>query len=117
MRRCSVTVAQLLNNLDAKLLSGKNGLNKMITGFYIGDMLSWVMANAKEGQAWITIQTNINVVAVGIMTDISCIIIAESAEVSPDTLIKAEEEDIPILHSSLTAYQIAVKCAGVEANG
>lgn len=112
-----MTVAQLLNNLDVKLLSGKNGLNKKITGFYIGDMLSWVMAKAEEGQAWITIQTNINVVAVGVMTDISCIIIADNAEVPPDTLIKAEEEDIPILQTSLSAYQIAIKCAGVDAHG
>jgi len=112
-----VTVAQLLNNLDVKLLSGKNDLNKKITGFYIGDMLSWVMAKAEEGQAWITIQTNLNVVAVSVMTDISCIIIADNAEVPPDTLIKAEEEGIPILQTSLSAYQIAIKCAGVDAHG
>lgn len=110
-------VCQLVDDLDLKLLSGKSGLNKMITGFYIGDMLSWVMAKAEEGQAWITIQTNINVVAVGVMIDISCIIVAEDAEVPHDTLEKADEEGIPILQTSLTAYQIAAKCAGVGSNG
>ena len=109
-------VSQLLEKMDLKLLSGKNGLDKRITGFYIGDMLSWVMSKAEEGQAWITIQTNINVIAVGVMTDISCIIVAENAEVPHETLVKSDEEGIPVLQSSLTAYEIAVKCAGVELN-
>lgn len=110
-------VSQLLDHLGLNLLCGKKNLDRTITGFYVGDMLSWVMAKADEGQAWITIQTNINVVAVGVMTDISCIIVAENAEVPHDTLVKAEEEGIPILQSSLTAYQIAVKCAGADPNG
>jgi len=109
-----VTVYQLINKLDLTLLTGEMHLDKKITGFYIGDMLSWVMANAEEGQAWITIQSNINVVAVGVMTDISCIIVAENADVPPETLEKAEEEGIPILHTTSTAYQIATKCAGAE---
>ena len=109
-------VSQLLDNLDATLLSGKNGLDKMVTGFYIGDMLSWVMANAEEGQAWITIQTNINVIAVAVMTDISCVIVAENAEVPHETLVKSDEENIPILQSALTAFEITVQCAGVESD-
>ena len=35
-----------------------------IGGVYIGDLLSWVMGRAKADDAWITIMTNINVVAV-----------------------------------------------------
>lgn len=109
-------VFQLLDNLDVTLLSGKDGLDKMITGFYVGDMLSWVMAKAEEGQAWITIQTNINVIAVAVMTEVSCIIVAENAEIPHETLVKSDEEGIPILQSSHTAFEIAVKCAGVESD-
>lgn len=111
-----MTVAMLLEKTNAKLLAGKKGVDKKITGFYVGDMLSWVMANAEEGQAWITIQTNINVIAVSIMTDISCVIVAENAEVPADTLHKADEEGIPIIQTSLSAYQMALLCAGAFIN-
>ena len=35
-----------------------------ISGVYIGDLLSWVMGRAKADDAWITIMSNINIVAV-----------------------------------------------------
>ena len=111
-----MTVAELMDQLDLKLLAGKDGMYNKITGFYVGDLLSWVMTKCEEGQAWITIQTNINIIAVAILTDISCVIVAENAEVPVETLQKSSEEGIPVLQTSLTAYQIAVKCAGVESH-
>ena len=38
--------------------------DREISGVYIGDLLSWVMGRAKAGDAWITIMSNINIVAV-----------------------------------------------------
>ena len=35
-----------------------------ILGGYAGDLLSWVMGRAKEGDAWVTIMSNVNIVAV-----------------------------------------------------
>lgn len=107
-------VAQLMNQLDLKLLAGQEGVSKKVTGFYTGDLLSWVMIKAEKGQAWITIQTNINVIAVAVLSDISCIIVAESAAVPDDTLQKSNEKHIPVLQTPLTAYQIAVQCAGLD---
>ena len=50
---------------------------KKIDGVYIGDLLSWVMGRAKADDAWITIMTNINVVAVASLADTACIVLAE----------------------------------------
>ena len=35
-----------------------------IEGGYCGDLLSWVMGRADSGSAWVTIMSNINIVAV-----------------------------------------------------
>ena len=35
-----------------------------VQGGYAGDLLSWVMGRVPEGAAWVTIMTNVNVVAV-----------------------------------------------------
>ena len=79
-----------------------------ITGVYIGDLLSWVMGRASENDAWITIMSNINIVAVASLTDVSCIILAEGVSLSEDIIKTAESKGINILSSELDAYDIAV---------
>ena len=46
-----------------------------ISGAYCGDLLSWVMGHAQSGDAWITIMSNINTVAVASLADVSCIVL------------------------------------------
>lgn len=100
----------LVDNLKLEVVSNDMGLeNISIKGVYIGDLLSWVMANIKEGDAWITIQTHLNIVAVAALGEASCIIIPEGAKIDNDTINKAVEQKIPILKSNLTAYDLAVR--------
>ena len=40
-----------------------------VTGGYTGDLLSWVMGRAESGDAWLTIMSNQNVVAVASLAD------------------------------------------------
>ena len=80
---------------------------RIIKDVYIGDLLSWVMGKAPADCAWITIQAHINIVAVAVLVEASCIIIAENASVDEDTIAKANEENLPILITKLTAYQVA----------
>ena len=58
-----------------------------ISGGYVGDLLSWVMGRAECGQLWVTIMTNINILAVASLAGVSAIVIAEGAEVSKGILL------------------------------
>lgn len=107
----NITVKQASDRLGFKFAAGKNEEDKQITGVYICDLLSWVMGNAAEGSAWITIQGHINIVAVALLAGISCIIIAEGGDVDVATIEKADEEGVMILTSDLPAYEIARKFA------
>lgn len=78
-----------------------------VNGAYIGDLLSVVMANAREGNIWITIQTHLNIIAVASLVGLSSIIISEGMEIDKDTVEKAEEIGMPLLRSQLTSYDIA----------
>lgn len=89
----------LLNNADF-------GEKEIKTG-YISDLLSWVMAHAKTDCAWITIQTHVNIIAVATLLEIACIIIPEDEKVTEDTLTKANDENLPIISTPLTAYEAA----------
>ena len=99
-------VKDIIELLDLEVIVGAD-LDREITGGYAGDLLSNVMAGAEAGNVWITIQSHQNVVAVGLLVDISAVIIAENFEVEEKALKRAREKGINILRSSLSAYEIA----------
>ena len=78
-----------------------------ISGCYIGDLLSWVMSAAKTGNIWITIMSNINIVAVATLCETSCILLAEDVSVSDDIIDTAKAKGINILSSQKSAYVLA----------
>lgn len=80
-----------------------------IKGVYVGDLLSWVMANGESQQAWVTVQGHINIVAVAMLREFSCIIVSDDASISEDTIQKANEEKLCILKTSLTAFEVCKK--------
>ena len=84
-----------------------------IGGIYIGDLLSWVMGRAGEDNAWITIMTNINVVAVASLSDVACVILAEGTAPDNEVLTTAEEKGVNLISSPLGAYEIAVKLSSL----
>ena len=83
--------------------------DREVSGVYIGDLLSWVMGRAGADEAWITIMSNRNVVAVATLADTACILLAEG--VSPDEGVAqlAAEKGVNILQSPESAYQIAMR--------
>lgn len=81
--------------------------DREINGVYIGDLLSWVMGRAQADNAWITIMSNINILAVASLADTACIILAEGVEVAQDVIDTANAKGVNILSSSEPAYEIA----------
>lgn len=96
----------LRDKFQFKILAGEKGLNKEVKGLYCCDLLSWVMSHAKDGDAWITVQTHINIVAIASLLNLSCIIVPESIDVDGDTMEKADEEEIPIFSTDLDSFKI-----------
>lgn len=76
-----------------------------VQGAYAGDLLSWVMGRAEADNAFVTIMTNVNVVAVAALVDLSCVIFAESVEIPPEVIAAAEKKGINLLRSRLPIYE------------
>ena len=100
-------VSELKEKIGAVLCAGEDGLEKEISGCYIGDLLSLAMARVSEKNAWITIQTNVNVIAVSALTEAGCVILAEGLKPDENALAKANAEGITVLSSEKTAYELA----------
>lgn len=82
--------------------------DREIGGVYCGDLLSWVMGRAKCDDLWITIMSNINVVAVASLADVSCVILAEGTTLEQDVIETARSKGVNILCSQLPIYETAV---------
>lgn len=101
-----MTVHELAEALHLETIVEADGKRK-IDGCYIGDLLSWVMGRAQSGNAWITIMSNINIVAVASLADVSCIILAEGVTVEENVRAVAEAKGVNLLASERTAYELA----------
>ncbi len=104
-------VSELKEKLGLEALT--DVCDRDINGCYIGDLLSWVMGRASEGDAWITIMSNINIVAVATLTDAACIILCEGVNPEEGVIDKANREGINIFKSPKTAYELAKDISGV----
>ena len=85
--------------------------DREIIGGYAGDLLSWVMGRLGEGEAWVTIMSNVNIVAVAALADPSCIILSENVSPDDDVIRRAVEQGINIFRSARTTFEV---CADIR---
>jgi len=103
-----MTVRELSEKLNPKPVA-LNDENTEVSGCYIGDMLSVVMSKANEGDLWLTVQTNVNIIAVAVLTGVSCIVTVEGMEPDEETIKKATAQGVNLFSSALSAYELAAK--------
>lgn len=84
-----------LNEFD--LITNESGLNNEIDGMFASDLLSHVMGNASENNILITVLSNINVLGVASLLDLSCVIFSHNIKVNDEIINKANELNIPLL--------------------
>ena len=102
-------ISDIQNELGFKLLTGKIEEDREISGLYCSDLLSWVMANAKNGNVWVTVQIHNNILAVASLLELSCIVIPENIAVEESILQKASGEGIPMFSTELATYDVFKK--------
>ena len=99
----------LEKKLNLKLLTECDYEEREVNGAYVGDLLSWVMGRAQSGNVWITIMSNINIVAVATLTDCACILLSEGVVPDENVIAKANSQDIIIMSSELSSYDLCTK--------
>ena len=106
-----MTVRELSQQYSFDIICMPDG-DREIHGCYIGDLLSWVMGRAREDNAWITIMSNINVVAVASLSDVACVILAEGVTLDEEIRKTAEQKDINVLCSKEPIFETAKLISG-----
>lgn len=103
------TVQNIVSELKLAVYGGEKGLNRQITNGYVSDLLSDVMGNANEGEVWITLQTHKNVMAIASLKELAAIILVNNNQPAPDMLEQSNIENIPVLGTTLSTFEIAGK--------
>ena len=103
-----MTIRETAAALGAEICQGEFE-DSHLTGAYTSDLLSDVMANAKDGGALITIQAHKNTVAVASLVNISVIVICNSRPLPEDMLAAAQDEGIAVIRTRENQFTVSGK--------
>lgn len=105
-----MTVLEFVQQNEYTILScAEKAAEKNITGMYICDLLSMAMAGVGDGDLWITVHTNINIVAVASLTNAACVVIPEAIEVEAATVKRAQEQEVILIQAPHRSVEIAFR--------
>ena len=103
-----MTIREAAAALDAEICQNEFE-DSDLTGAYTSDLLSDVIANAKDGGALITIQAHKNTVAVSTLVNISVIVICNSRPLPEDMLEAARDEGIAVIRTKENQFTVSGK--------
>jgi len=105
-----MTLQEIIEQLNLTVLTDKKDFSQVIpSSGYTSDLLSCVMAGAKHQAVWVTLQSHVNIVAVGALLDLSAIIVTEGAMPDQATIAKANEENITLLFTEKPSFYVVGK--------
>jgi hypothetical protein len=99
-------LTQIIEKLQLEIRTGGNRLDIDVARGYASDLMSDVMANANEGDLWITLQVHQNIVAVAVMRSLAGIILVNGREPDAETIRKAKAEEVPIMISTMPTFEL-----------
>ena len=82
-------------------------IDREIDNVYMSDLLSYVMAHGEENTLWLTVLKHVNIIAVAQLHDFAGIIFVQNSYPNEDTILKANEFDIPLFVSEKEAFEVA----------
>ena len=97
---------EIARELDLEVKACREMLSNEVTGGYVSDLLSDVLAHACDGDLWVTLQTHQNTAAVASLKGLAGILLVNDRAPEEETVQKAEQEGVPILVSSQRAFEL-----------
>lgn len=102
-----MTTKEVIENLGLRAMSQFE--HREVSGVFISDMLSDVMAGAKSGNLWITVQTHKSIVPAANLVDVSAVIITNGKSIPAETIELANRHGIAILATDLMTFDLVGK--------
>lgn len=110
-------LAQIVEKLDLTVRTAGESLDTEVTAGYASDLMSDVIAHAREGNLWVTLQIHQNIVAVASMNELAGIVLVNGREPEEQTIEKAEAEGIPIMVTPLPTFEVVGRLYNLGVSG
>ena len=111
-----MTVGEMVETLGLSVISAGN-LEREVTGGYASDLLSCVMARARTGHLWVTLQAHPNVVAVASLLDLAAVVVTEGVEPDEQTLDRAAAHGVTLLGTVETTFTVVGRLSALGVEG
>lgn len=105
----TVPLESIIDGLGLRVLTSRDVGSVEVNGGYVCDLLSDVMANARPGDIWITMQTHQNTLAVARIKELAGIVVVNGRRPDDETVRKAEEQDVTVLATDEPAFELCGK--------
>ena len=102
-----MTTKDIIEKLELKAMTEAE--DREVDGVIITDMVSDVMAGAKSGNLWVTIQTHKSIVPAANLVDVSAVIITHGKQIPKETIDMANKHEIAILYTEMATYELVGK--------
>jgi len=102
-----MNLQQIIDQLSLTVLTERRDFASISpTGGYSSDLLSCVMAGAKKGHLWTTLQAHLNIVAVAALNEVAAIIITENAQPDAASIARANQQGVILLSTPRSTYEV-----------
>lgn len=104
-----MNLKQIVESLGLRVLVGGELLDRCVSGGYVSDMLSDVLANGAVDCLWITRQSHQNVIAVASLLGLAGVVLVNCPEPASALVDKAKEENVALFMCEGTAFELVGK--------
>lgn len=87
-----------------KVINQSSDADKELSNVFCCDLLSIAMSKAPSSSVWVTVMGNVNAIAVSVLTEIGCIILAEDILLDDQAFEKAKQQNVTVLKSNLPIF-------------
>jgi hypothetical protein len=99
---------EVIDTIKPDVICSGDG-EREITGVIAGDLLSFIIGEAKEGEILVTILVHLNVSAVAVLKELPMLILASGRRPSKELADKCLEENIAVVVVKESAYEVCAK--------
>lgn len=103
-----MTIKDIVAAVDGEILTTTQIDDIDAKGCYVCDLLSLAMSKVSAGDVWITVQANVNIAAVAVLTEAACVLIAEGMNIEDSVIAKANNEGVIIIRTEKNAFECAM---------
>ena len=103
-----MTIKDIVTAVGGEILTTTSTDGVEAKGCYVCDLLSLAMSKVSAGDVWITVQANVNIAAVAVLTEAACVLIAEGMNIEDSVIAKANDEGVISIRTDKSAFECAM---------